>query len=170
MTRLAKWARWTVVGVILLSGLNFLPYWQNSWLTFLFVYIPIVLVTNRICLLIFDLTTYSAYFLKALPLLLGYAILVGMLLASTPLFSQFGVTHLWGNTVLFIWEWKRQVRQSQWMLDSVENDTEAYHFAAMSMANTKAYYWLSVMAYLICSFLAYSVWFIRLLDESDLPS
>ncbi len=157
-------------GVIVLSGLNFLPYWQNNWLTFLFVYIPIVWVTNRIGLVIFDLTTYWAYFLKALPLLLGYAMLVGIFLASTPLFSQFGMTHLWGNTVLFIWEWKRQVRQSQWMLDSAENDQETYQFTAMSMANTKAYYWLSVLIYLLLSCFAYLVWLIMSIDEADLTS
>ena len=112
------------------------------------LYLIFLFVTYWVCLQIFRLTTYQKYFLKSLPLLIGYSILVGGLMASIQPFHQFWLIQIWGSALLFVFAWRTQAKQTQKLLESIVEDANERNFANLSVANTKAYYVLSILVYL----------------------
>ena len=124
------------------------------------LYLIFLFVTYWVCLQIFRLTTYHKYFLKSLPLLIGYSILVGGLMASIQPFHQFWLIQIWGSALLFVFAWRTQAKQTQKLLESIVEDADEQNSRNLSVANTKAYYVLSVLVYLA----AYAIAFILFLN------
>ena len=132
----------------------------SEWVFDFILYLVFFLVTYRICLQIFDLTTYHRYFLKALPLLIGYAILIGGLMAYIEPFHKFWFTQIWGSALLFLFTWRSQAKWTQQYLESYVEDADERSFWSLSVASTKAHYLLSVLIYLA----AYAIAFILILN------
>lgn len=88
------------------------------------LYLIFLFVTYWVCLQIFRLTTYHKYFLKSLPLLIGYSILVGGLMASIQPFHQFWLIQIWGSALLFVFAWRTQAKQTQKLLESIVEDAD----------------------------------------------
>ena len=97
---------------------------------------------------IFRFSTYHAYFFKSLPFLAGYSILVGYLLFRFNL-HQFFLWHIVVNALLLALLWRKQAKQVNRIIEMVDGDAERANMK-LSVASTRAYYFLSVLVYLIC--------------------
>ena len=111
-------------------------------------FVAFLLVSHFGLMQIFKLTTYHAYFLKALPLLLGYSVLVGWLFYSLELHAFFIWQVALASGWLFVISWK-QSKQNEAMLALAEGDVEDVRFMASSISKTRQYYTYSSFIYVI---------------------
>ena len=137
-----------------------MPWMTSELVSSLILYLVFLFVTYWVCLQIFRLTTYHKYFLKSLPLLIGYSILVGGLMASIQPFHQFWLIQIWGSALLFVFAWRTQAKETQEFFEIIGEDAEERSFVNLSVANTKAYFLLSVLLYLVVYVIAFS-WFLN---------
>lgn len=103
---------------------------------------------------IFRLTTYHAYFWKALPVLLAYSALVGYLLFAFALHKFF----FWQVVLASAWLFsigRKQRKSAEAMLLSAGEDADAVRLVAMSTAKTNSYYAYSSFIYVVGFSLVY---------------
>ena len=81
-------------------------------------------------------------------------------MASIQPFHQFWFMQIWASALLFAFTWRTQAKQTQKLLEGIIEDADERNFVNLSVANTKAYYLLSVLIYLA----AYAVAFIVFLN------
>ena len=136
----------------------------SEWIFDFILYLVFLLVTYRICLLIFLLTTYHEDFLKWSPLLIGYAILIGGLMAYIEPFHKFWFTQIWGSALLFLFTWRSQAKQTQKYLESYVEDADERSFSSLSVASTKTHYLLSVLIYLVAYVIAFLLFLNAFID------
>ena len=108
-------------------------------------YIAFLLVTYFFVLQIFRLTTYHRYFFKALPLLLGYSILVGYAMSSIKPFHGFWFAQIWGSGVLFLLKMRSEARTARALMSLTSDST----LTQLSTASTRAYFIMSAATYLV---------------------
>lgn len=117
----------------------------------------VFLVTSHFGVLqIFRLTTYHAYFWKALPILVAYSALAGWLLYVLELHPFF----LWQVALASVWLFvigRKQGSVASAMLQMAGDDAEAVRFAAESTRRTSRYYAYSSFVYVTVFSLTY-VW------------
>ena len=111
-------------------------------------FVAFLLVSHFGLMQIFKLTTYHAYFLKALPLLVGYSVLVGWLLYSLELHAFFIWQVVLASGWLFVIS-RKQAKQNVAMLALAEGDVEDVRFMASSVSKTRQYYIYSSFIYVI---------------------
>lgn len=103
---------------------------------------------------IFRLTTYHAYFWRALPLLVGFGGLVGWALFYFKLHEFF----LWQLVLASAWLFyvgRKQNWATTAMLQAAGSDAEAVRFVASSASKTSSYYTYSAFVYVIAFSLTY---------------
>lgn len=122
-------------------------------------YFAFLLASHFGALQIFRLTTYHRYFFRALPLLIAFSILLAYLMCVLRL-EAFFIWHLPLAFGLLVWVWRKQAAQANAIMFLVEDDAEQRAFLELSMSNTRAYYWLSTVTYL----LAFAVAFIAIFN------
>lgn len=123
----------------------------------LLAFLAFLVASHFLLMQVFRLTTYHAYFWKALPLLVGYSALVGWLLYAFG-FHQF---FLWQVVLASAWLFivgRKQDRLASAMLQMAGDDGDAVRFAAESTKSTSRYYAYSSFVYVICFSLTY-LWF-----------
>lgn len=106
---------------------------------------------------IFRLTTYHAYFWKALPLLVGFGAFVGWLLFYLNLHEFF----LWQIVLASAWLFlvaRKQGAVAKAMLQAAGDDSESVRFVAASAFKTASYYTYSAFIYVVSLSVAY-LWF-----------
>lgn len=97
---------------------------------------------------VFRLTTYHRYFWRSLPLLVGYAAVVGWALYALDMHAFF----LWQLALASVWLFvvgKKQSKAAAAMLQLAGDDAEAVRFMATSASRTTAYYTASSIVYVI---------------------
>lgn len=117
-------------------------------------YLTFLVVSHFGVMQIFRLTTYHAYFWKALPLLLGYSALVGYLLYLFKLHQFF----LWQVVLASLWLFviaRKQSKTVEAMMALAGDDAEAVKLMAVSTASTRSYYTYSSFIYVIVFFAVY---------------
>lgn len=122
------------------------------------LYVGFLLASFVLVLQIFRFSTYHAYFFKSLPFLLSYSIIVGFLVYWFDSFHPFWLTQVWASGLLFWLVWRGQARRSEDHIQLAPESPDQEALAHMSVQNTKAYYWLSVVTYLlgyVIAFLAF---------------
>ena len=107
---------------------------------------------------IFRFSTYHALFLKALPFLVAFAVGVGYMMARVPSLAPFWFTQVWASAVLFWLLWLYNRKQLRALLEGTDDDA-AKKVILLSAESTKAYYWLSVVIYLITYVISYIILF-----------
>jgi hypothetical protein len=122
-------------------------------------FVGFILGSHIILMQIFKITTYHIYFLKALPLLVGYSVLVGWLLYSLELHAFFLWQVVFASGWLFLLS-RKQAKQNEVMLDLAGGDAEDVRFMASSVSKTRQYYTYSSFIYVIC-FSATYLWLIN---------
>ena len=120
----------------------------------IFLYLLFLFVTLFLVLLIFNLTTYHAYFWKALPILFGYSIGVGYAFSTIESFQEFWLTQIWASALLFVLIWRWQAKRGQQLIDYMAEDEDHRKSLVLSAASTRAHYILSVLIYLGTFFLS----------------
>ncbi|EHA17345.1 hypothetical protein [Halomonas sp. HAL1] len=105
---------------------------------------------------VFRLTTYHRYFWPSLPLLVGYAGLVGWALFALELHPFFLWQLALTGTLLFI-VGKKQSKSAEAMRQLAGDDADAVRFMARSAAKTTIYYIASSIVYLVFFAITY-VW------------
>jgi hypothetical protein len=112
------------------------------------IFLAFLLVSHFLLMQVFRLTTYHAYFWKALPLLLAYSATVGGLLYSLKLHQFF----LWQVGLASAWLFvvgRRQSKSAQAMLALAGNDAAAVRFMSASALRTSAFYLYSCVIYVV---------------------
>lgn len=97
---------------------------------------------------VFRLSTYHRYFWPSLPLLLGYAALVGWALFALNMHAFF----LWQLCLASAWLFargKKQNKTTEVMLQLMGDHADAVRFMADSAAKTIAYYTASSIMYVV---------------------
>lgn len=118
-----------------------------------------LLISHFLLMQIFKITTYHNYFLRALPLLVGYSALVGWLLYSLELHAFF----LWQVVLASGWLFllsRKQAKHTEAMIDFAGEDAEKVRFVASSVSKTRQYYAYSSLIYIIV-FSATYLWLIN---------
>ena len=123
-------------------------------------FILFLVLSFFLVLQIFRFSTYHAYFAKSLPFLIGYAVAVGYAVFAIKSFHPFWITQIWGSVILFLLAWRYQTKRAKELIEQTMDSQEQHNIASLSMQSTKAYFWLSVVVYL----LSYSIAFITLLN------
>ena len=103
---------------------------------------------------VFRLTSYHRYFWPSLPLLLGYAGLVGWALFTLEMHPFF----LWQLVLAGAWLFvigKKQSKSAEAMLQFAGDDADAVRAMAGSAAKTTAYYKASSIVYLVVFAITY---------------
>jgi hypothetical protein len=111
-------------------------------------------VSHLAVMQIFRLTTYHAYFLKALPLLLAYSALVGFLLHELEMHAFFLYQVILASIWLFV-VGRKQLKQIESMLMVTGDDADTVRSMAWSFGRTKQYYAYSAFIYVITFSLTY---------------
>lgn len=116
------------------------------------------LVSHLGAMQIFRLTTYHAYFWKALPLLVGFGALVGWVLFDLKLHQFF----LWQVVLASLWLFyiarKQRGAIAKAMRIAAGSDEEAVRFADISASKTASYYTYSAIVYILSFSVSY-LWF-----------
>lgn len=111
-------------------------------------FLAFLLISHFGVLQVFRLSTYHAYFWKALPLLLGYSALVGWMLYVCELHQFF----LWQVPLASVWLFsvgRKQAKIAEAMMTLAGEDAEAVRHVASSAAKTMSYYAYSSFIYVI---------------------
>ncbi len=119
-------------------------------------FVAFLLVSHFVLMQIFRLTTYHAYFWKALPVLLAYSALVGYLLFAFALHKFF----LWQVVLASAWLFsigRKQRKAADAMLSFAGEDADTVRLMAMSTAKTSSYYTYSSFIYVLGFSLVYLV-------------
>lgn len=117
-------------------------------------FLVFLVVSHFLLMQVFRLTTYHAYFWKALPLLVGYSILVGWLLFIWKLHQFF----LWQVVLASVWLFiiaRKQAKIADAMLQIANDDADSVRFMALSALKTKQYYAYSSFIYVVCFSVTY---------------
>jgi hypothetical protein len=119
----------------------------------LLYYLIFLLVSYVVLLQIFGLTTYHAYFWKALPLLIVFSILSGYLLYKFDLHGFF----LWhvGLMALILFRVGRKQDQQVTAMMSLAGSAEEARGISDSVIQTKRYYAYSAFVYVITFAISY---------------
>ena len=114
-------------------------------------YVLFLLISYWLVLQILRLTTYHAYFFKALPLLLAYSVLVGFALYLIPAFYSFWIMQIWASALLFMLSWRKQARQGRAFFNLLAEGASEEEQAAvrLSVASTRCCYFSSAVVYLV---------------------
>lgn len=107
-----------------------------------------LVVSHFLLMQIFRLTTYHAYFWKAVPLLVGYSALVGWLFYAWKLHQFF----LWQLVLASVWLFvvaRKQNKSTEAMLQMAGDNADSVRFMASSMTKTSQYYAYSSFIYVI---------------------
>lgn len=118
------------------------------------LFLAFLVASHFFAMQIFRLTTYHAYFWKAIPLLIGYGILVGWLLYAFE-FHQF---FLWQVVLSSLWLFivgRKQSKVASAMLQMAGDDGDAVRFAAESTSKTSRYYAYSSFVYVVAFSVTY---------------
>jgi len=122
-------------------------------------FVTFLIVSHIGLMQIFKLTTYHVYFLKALPLLVGYSVFVGWLLYSLELHAFFIWQVVLASGWLFVIS-RKQAKQNEEMLALSDGEVEDVRFMASSVSKTRQYYAYSSFIYVIV-FSATYLWLIN---------
>lgn len=107
-----------------------------------------LVVSHFLLMQIFRLTTYHAYFWKAVPLLVGYSALVGWLLYAW----RFHEFFLWQLVLASVWLFvvaRKQNKSTEAMLQMAGDNADSVRFMASSVTRTRQYYAYSSFIYVI---------------------
>ena len=105
---------------------------------------------------VFRLTTYHAYFWKALPLLIAYSVGVAWILFILEMHPFFLWQWVLASTWLFV-IWRKQSKMAKAMLSMSAEDANSVRLMVASTAKTSSYYAYSSFIYIIVFVCAY-VW------------
>ncbi len=130
------------------------------------MYILFLAASFFFVLQIFKFSTYHAYFAKSLPFLFAYSVAVGFAVYWVKSFHQFWFTQIWGNVLLFWFVWRAQAKRAKNLIELASEAPDQQALAKLSTQSTKAYYWLSVVIYLV----VYAVAFIVFLNVLGVPN
>lgn len=119
----------------------------------LLYYLIFLLVSYVVLMQIFGLTTYHAYFWKALPLLTGFSALSGYLLYRFNLHGFF-LWHVALMSLILFQVGRKQDQQMKAMMNLANSAEEARGISA-SVILTKRYYAYSAFAYVIMFTVSY---------------
>lgn len=115
-------------------------------------------LASHFCVMqLFRLTTYHAYFWKALPLLVAFGVLVGWALYYFDLHQFF----LWQVVLASAWLFyvaRSQTNAAKALLAAAGTDADAVRFAATSASKTASLYTYSAFVYVIALSVSY-LWF-----------
>lgn len=114
----------------------------------LLAFVVFLVVSQFVLMQMFRLTTYHRYFARAVPLLLGYAVLVGYLVVRLGL-AQFWLWYVICATVWLATTWQKSARSGQVFDEAFADDPATAAVLRLSGASTRAYYWLSAIIYLV---------------------
>ena len=117
-------------------------------------FIVLLLLAHPLLMQVFRLSTYHAYFWKALPLLLTFSGLVGWLFYLLKL-HEFFIWYVVLESVWLVLISRKQSKAMEGMLLLAGDDAELVRGMATSTAKTKAYYALSSFAYIIALSITY---------------
>ncbi|WP_323001794.1 hypothetical protein [Denitromonas sp.] len=109
-------------------------------------FVAFLLVSHLVLMQIFRLTTYHAYFWKALPVLLAHSALVGYLLFAFAHHKFF----LWQVVLASAWLFsiaRKQRKVAGAMLSFAGEDADTVRLMALSSAKTSSYYTYSSFIY-----------------------
>lgn len=120
-----------------------------GYLGFLLFLIP----THFVALAIFTLTTYHAYFWKALPLLLTYSVGIGWALFALELHGFF-LPWIVGETIWLFIVGRGEMRDTATCVARA-TDLKDAGFVAESHLNTMVYYMLSCIVYVLSTAVSY---------------
>ena len=126
-------------------------------------YATFLLVTFFLVLQIFRFSTYHAYFLRSLALLISCSVAVGFALYMIPPFHASFFIQIWASAFLFFFVWKLQARRADEFLAAAETAEQA-QFLERSATSTRAYYTLGAVFYLVGYAIAFLV-FLNVLDQ-----
>ena len=118
-------------------------------------YVVFLFVTHRLLLFLFTFSTYHRTARWAVPAVVGYGVLVGLLLFQLGLWSFF-IWHVGVSTLLLVKTSLTESRAGNEIITRMRIDERAA--AELSIASTRAYYWLSSVLYVLAftiSFLAF---------------
>jgi hypothetical protein len=117
-------------------------------------FVAFLVVSHFVLMQVFRLTTYHAYFWKALAVLLAYSALVGYLLVAFGLHQFF----LWQVALASAWLFsvgRKQRKAAEAMMSFAGEDADTVRRMAISSARTIAYYTYSSFIYVIGFALVY---------------
>ena len=103
---------------------------------------------------IFRLTTYHAYFWKALPLLVIYSAVVAWILFILEMHQFF----IWQLVLASAWLFfigRKQTKMKEMMLIQAGDDAETVRMLAKSASKTSSYYMYSSIVYVVCFAVVY---------------
>ena len=103
---------------------------------------------------VFRFTTFHATFWKALPFLVGYAVLVGWCLYLFELHEFFLWQVVLGSVWLFL-VGRKQAKLGEALMQSLPDDAHAVRVAARSVENTRQYYSYSAFIYVLVFSITY---------------
>lgn len=118
------------------------------------IFAAVLIGTHLALMQVFRLTTYHAYFWRALPLLLLYAGFVGWLLYALKLHAFF----LWFVALESVWLFtlaRKQAKAAEAMFAIAGNDANLARGMAVSTAKTKTFYAVSSFVYVVTASVAY---------------
>ncbi len=110
-------------------------------------YIIFFIITYFLLMQIFVYSTYHKYFWKVVPALVIYSGIIGYLLFYFGFHGGF-LWQIFLSLFFFISHARKQGQQASYMLTD-SNDLATVKVLAKSALNTKKYFWLSVVTYLI---------------------
>lgn len=111
-------------------------------------FVLFLLVVHFVLMQLYRFSTYHRYFARALPFLVGYAVLVGYLFYRLHLNNAF-LWYLLG-VVLLLWSnWRKNERSSAAFDRQFEGDEQVNAVLRLSAASTRAYFLLSSAIYLL---------------------
>lgn len=111
-------------------------------------------VSHFSVLQIFRFSTYHAYFLRCVPLLLSFGIGCAWLLMAVNLADYF-LYQFFGATGWLIYKGRSESRSASGMVSTWEGDVEELKFLVESINKTKWYFTASSICYLLSFFLGF---------------
>lgn len=138
-----------VVSAMVLSGIVVVIGAALYWIVGLrpLRYLVFLGMNYLICMQLFRFTTYHAFFPKAVWALIGFAVATGVLLDKLGM-AGFFLWHLIACIVLFGFRAFSDSKPRAAAEQMLADDPQMLQFVRMSMATTRAYYWISVAIYL----------------------
>ena len=111
-------------------------------------YLVFLGVSYLLLLQLFRFTTYHRWFSRAIWALIGFAVISGIVMHAVGL-SAFLLWHVVAIAALLVLKWRSEARKSDGLLASADTDDKTVKILQLSLASTRAYYWLSALVYLL---------------------
>ena len=111
-------------------------------------YLVFLGVSYLLLLQLFRFTTYHRWFSRAIWALIAFAVISGIVMHVVGL-AAFFLWHVMVIAALLALKWRSDARKSGELLATAGTDDQAVKILQLSLASTRAYYWLSTLVYLL---------------------